>query len=191
MSFTMKNEVEEKQEEEEDVTKGVDETLFYTGQQISKLPSVSSYYFNKWFPKLSQIIQYGDESYWSWNIGLKPFLLFFVVFVMFGIAVFLFKLIAFTSILSHKDAVRTDPLVNYLRASSVGFENQTKMSTNLQHDLTNFVQSTYLGGIDFVKRFVDEMNRFKTNVDNDLFQPFLLKNIVPIVDNFRYANMHD
>jgi len=121
---------------------------------------------------------------------MKTYLLFLITFVLFGVAVFLYKLIAFTSILHHKGMMKNDPLVNYLA------QKITDNFENLKHEpktsIRGMIYSMYLGTIstydsinEFIQNSDKNIKQFKYNVDQDIFQPLLLKTIVPIVDNFR------
>lgn len=142
------------------------------------------------FPKISNIYNItSSNNYWVWANGMKSFLLFLYTMVAFGIAIFIFKLIAFNSILSHKDTVSNDPLVRYLRVNDLGFQNlkdAPKTSIlGMIYSMYLGIISTYNNSIAFILTTNQNMNKLKRNIDKDLFQPFLLKTIVPIIDNFR------
>ena len=176
------------------ISKGTDEILFSMGKNIKEFPDNSISYLGEGLEHIPYIFDYKHrsltypENYWSWNNGMKTYLLFLYLLVIFGISVFIFKLIAFTSILSHKGLVNNNPLVKYLTSGiQQGFE---EMQYKPKYTFLGIIYSVYLGIVTrfnslpkSLVNFDNAIIQLKRNIEKDIFQPFLVHYIFPIMNN--------
>ena len=172
-----------------EISKGTDEMLYSTGKNIKEVPDKYSFHLDRIVELITGTPPSSNHNYWQWDNGMRTYLLFLYSLIIFGIAVFIFKLIAFTSILSHKGLVENNPLVRYLTSGiQQGFEN---MQYEPKYTISGIIYSIYLGITSCVQSLPQSLRTFdksvitlKRNISKDLFQPVLLKYVMPVMDSF-------